>query len=251
VTPNPREYRGARNPREYRGATGGRSSAALLAEGISLLGLPDPPGVTRLLSAFLGELQRWNTRFGFVKAADESELVVKHVLDSLSAWRTVGAHAPAGAVLDVGSGAGFPGIPLAAALPDIAFTLLERSEKKASFLRNCAIILKLSNLSVSQSELSRVSGAFDVVTFRAVAPLERFLAQAAGSSLAFATIVAYKGRESRARDEVSRIPAAEAGQYSAEILPVTVPFLGEERCLVILRRGVRIGPDVDKRSRER
>ena len=213
----------------------GRSAEELLREGIALLGVERPERAGRLLLGFLGELQRWNARFGFVKAEDESEIVVKHVLDSLSAWRTVGMHARAGTVLDVGSGAGFPGIPLAIALSDASFTLLERSEKKASFLKNCAILLGLANVNVSRGELSRESGFFDVVTFRAVAPLDRFLAQAAGGSLRFGTIVAYKGKESRAREEISRIRATGEKRLSAEILPVAVPFLGEERCLVVLR----------------
>ena len=220
----------------------GRSAEELLREGIALLGVPGPERANALLRGFLGELERWNARFGFVKADGKVDLVIKHVLDSLSAWRAVGGHARSGSVLDVGSGAGFPGIPLAIALPEASFTLLERSAKKASFLKNCVILLGLANVAVSQSELSRVSGFFDVVTFRAVAPLDRFVAQAAGGRLGFGAIVAYKGRESRAREEIARIRETGEARFATEILPLEVPFLGEERCLAILRATSRDSP---------
>jgi 16S rRNA (guanine527-N7)-methyltransferase len=220
----------------------GRPAEELLREGIALLGVPDPERVNALLCGFLGELERWNARFGFVKADSVADLVIKHVLDSLSAWRAVDGHARAGSVLDVGSGAGFPGIPLAIALPEASFTLLERSAKKASFLRNCVILLGLANVAVSQTELSRVSGFFDVVTFRAVAPLDRFVAQAAGGRLGFGAIVAYKGRESRVREEIARIRETAGARFAAEILSLQVPFLGEERCLAILRAASWEGP---------
>ena len=102
------------------------------------------------------------------------ELIVKHVLDSLSAWRQVREEAREAGVLDVGSGAGLPGIPLAIALPDISFTLLERSAKKVSFLRTCKALLGLERARVIQGDLASASASlFDVVTFRAVAPLSR------------------------------------------------------------------------------
>ena len=222
----------------------------LLREGLAGLAVPDAGRVAGILETYLAELSRWNARFGFVKA-DEEEMIVKHVLDSLSAWRAVEELAgpgsarapdssaaedrlPAGRVLDVGTGAGFPGIPLAIALPGISFTLLERASRKIAFLKTCGIILGLPNIRAEQADLAAVEGRFDVVTFRAFAPLERFLEEA-GPSLSFGALVAYKGRHSRGREEARGVEARENGRWQAEVREVTVPFLEEERCLVVVR----------------
>jgi len=217
-----------------------RPPAELLREGIAALAVPDAGRVTQTLESYLAELARWNARFGFVKA-DEEELVVKHVLDSLSAWKAVeelaaggGNQARGGSVLDVGTGAGFPGIPLAIALPSVSFTLLERSSRKVAFLKTCGIILGLSNARTLQADLGAAEGRWEVVTFRAFAPIERFLAEA-GPGLSFGALLAYKGRHTRGREEAETVGRPGSG-FTAEVREVTVPFMDEERCLVIVRR---------------
>jgi 16S rRNA (guanine527-N7)-methyltransferase len=137
-------------------------------------------------------------------------------------------------VLDVGSGAGFPGIPLAIALPEERFCLLERSAKKCAFLENCRALLGLANVEVLQADLSEASGSFEVVTFRAVAPLGRFLADLARSTVAWRCVAAYKGRRDRIEEELAALgPAAR----HAGIVRLEVPFVDEERHLVVLRNG--------------
>jgi len=220
-------------------------SASLLRRGLEELGVREP-GAAELLERFLAELARWNARFGFVKAAPD-DLVTRHVLDSLAGAATVarlcaegrrGADPggveprPGGAVLDAGSGAGFPGIPLAVALPTVRFTLLERSAKKCAFLDNCRALLGLGNVTVLAADLASASGAFDVVTFRAVAPLLRFLADLARSQVACRCVAAYKGRRDRIDEELAALGSA---ARSAEVVRLAVPFVDEERHLVVLR----------------
>jgi 16S rRNA (guanine527-N7)-methyltransferase len=223
------------------GPVGGR-------DGFGLRGLDE---VADLLERYLAELDRWNARYGFVKATAD-ELVVKHVLDSIAgaaavaglcaggAVRGAGGEAAEegavpgepGGVLDVGSGAGFPGIPLAIALPGVRFSLLERSGKKCAFLENCRALLGLANATVLEADLSEASGSFDVVTFRAVAPLDRFLADLARSKVAWRSVAAYKGRRDRIDEELAALgPAAP----HAEVVRLDVPFMDEERHLVVLR----------------
>ncbi len=209
-------------------------SASLLRAGVEQLAIPGPDRVCARLGTYLDELERWNPRFGLVKYGDRSELVVKHVLDSLAAWTAVRDGAGPGGVLDVGSGAGFPGIPLAVALPGLSFTLLERMARRASFLKTCAVLLGLSRLSVQQKDLSEMAGEFDVVTFRAVAPLERFLPQIEHSGVRWRTLIAYKGRADRAREEIDEIRRSAAGRYTILLQPLRPPFLMEERCLVVV-----------------
>jgi 16S rRNA (guanine527-N7)-methyltransferase len=253
------------------GAAGGPAGGR---DGSGLGGLD---AVADLLERYLAELDRWNARFGFVKATGD-ELVAKHALDSIAGAATVaglcaggaargvggeaagegtvpgepggveplgaaasrgagrGSARPRGGVLDVGSGAGFPGIPLAIALPEIRFSLLERSGKKCAFLENCRALLGLANVTVKQEDLSAASGSFDVVTFRAVAPLDRFLADLARSKVAWRSVAAYKGRRDRIEEELAALgPAA---PY-AEIVRLEVPFVDEERHLVVLQSAER------------
>ena len=214
-----------------------------LGDGLAALGIRE--GAGELLERYLGELERWNAKYGFVKATAE-ELVTKHALDSIAGAPIVArlcagesAEAARPAVLDVGSGAGFPGIPLAIALPGIGFTLLERSAKKCAFLENCRALLGLANVRVLQADLVSASGgveprprgAYDVVTFRAVAPLDRFLADLARSQIAWRYVVSYKGRRDRIDEELSALGPAARG---AEVLPLPVPFVDEERHLVVI-----------------
>jgi 16S rRNA (guanine527-N7)-methyltransferase len=221
----------------------------LLARGLEALEVPEPARVLQGLRVYLGELERWNPRFGLVKYETMKDLVVKHVLDSLVAWRTIrdaageaAVEGAKGAVLDVGSGAGFPGIPLALALPELSFTLLERSARRASFLRTCALLLGLARVEVSARDLAACEGGFDVVTFRAVAPLDRFLAELRRSGVRWRFIAAYKGRHAKAREEIESLDRTAFGLRSAELRLLEVPFFDEERCLVLLRAGQHTGP---------
>jgi 16S rRNA (guanine527-N7)-methyltransferase len=206
--------------------------AGKLREGLSLLGVPDAGRAAEKLDGFLRELEKWNPRFGLVKAGGE-ELVVKHVLDSLSAWRTVAEEARGGTVLDVGSGAGFPGIPLAIALPSVSFTLLERSAKRAAFLSNCAVLLGLANVRVTPADLGFAAGSYDVVTFRAVTSLDRLLGELARAEVRFRVVLAYKGRAAKVQEEITALAAA--GAWRTEVRRVGVPFLDEERNIVVVR----------------
>lgn len=223
-------------------------SGSLLRRGLDELGIREPAVADRL-ERFLGELGRWNARYGFVRATAD-ELVAKHVLDSIAGAATIArlcaeaaaeppapeapaaARAGPGGVLDVGSGAGFPGIPLAVALPGVRFTLLERSATRGAFLENCRTLLGLANVAVLRAELSAAAGRFDVVTFRAVSPLERFLADLARSRVAWRSIAAYKGRRDRIDEELGALgPRAR----DAEIVRLAVPYRSEQRHLVVLR----------------
>jgi 16S rRNA (guanine527-N7)-methyltransferase len=232
----------------------------MLREGLQELSVPYPERAAALLDSYVDELERWNPRFGFVKYESREDLVVKHVLDSLSAWTAVRDAVPAGAagsLIDVGSGAGLPGIPLAVVLPGWSVTLLERMARRAAFLRTCALLLRLSRVSVIQADFRDANGVFDVVTFRALAPLDRFLAESAGPAGASRTgpagasragrgprwrvMIAYKGRKERALEECERAAASLSSPPVYEIRPLRTPFLDEERCIVVLRKA---GPDV-------
>jgi 16S rRNA (guanine527-N7)-methyltransferase len=205
--------------------------AQLLAEGLRDLGIDCPPARLQALESYRRELERWNQRYGFVKASGR-ELVVRHFLDSLAGLPVIARLPARRTVLDVGSGAGFPGLLLALFLEDSRVALLERSARKAAFLANVIALLGLGNVRVRELELRALKGRFDLVTFRAWSPLARELPGLRRVLAPGGWIAAYKGRRERIEEELAQA-GPEAGE--AKVVPLQVPFLDEERHLVLLR----------------
>jgi 16S rRNA (guanine527-N7)-methyltransferase len=203
----------------------------LLREGVHRLGIPASAEQLERLERFRAELERWNRVYGFVKAEGE-ELVVRHFLDSLAALPVLQRLEPRCSLLDVGSGAGFPGVPLAIVLADTAVTLLERSARRAAFLRNVCVLLALNNASVAEAQLRELKGCYDLVSFRAFSPLQRELSQLKLRVSDQGWIAAYKGRKDRLEAEIA---AAGLGPGEFEVHALEVPFLGEERHLLLVR----------------
>ena len=210
-----------------------RAAAAVLAEGLGRLGIDCPPARLQALERYRLELELWNRRYGFVKASG-NQLVVRHFLDSLAGLPVLSRLSPRGTVLDVGSGAGFPGLPLALFLEDSRFALLERSARKAAFLANVAALLGLGNVRVLEQDLRRLEERFELVTFRAFSPLARELPGLRRVLAPGGVIAAYKGRRERIEEELREAGAAAGG---AEVVRLEVPFLEEERHLVLLPAG--------------
>ena len=134
---------------------------------------------------------------------------------------------------DLGTGAGLPGIPLALALPEVQVSLVDRMTRRIRFLEAMRDTLPLPNVEIVEEQVERAKGRYDLLTFRAFRPFERKLFKRVFALCApDGFVVAYKGRADKAEGELPEI----AGLYaSAEILPVKVPFLDDERCLVVLR----------------
>jgi 16S rRNA (guanine527-N7)-methyltransferase len=209
-----------------------------LREGLEQLEIPFSAEQIIKVQIFLEELERWNRRYGLVgrrdakdRQLDRRQLIVRHVLDSLAAWATVKALDQRRQVADVGSGAGFPGIPLAVFLPDSRFTLLEPSAKKAAFLRNAAILANLENVEVAEIRLQEVRRRFDLVVFRAFSPLPRVLTDLQRILEPNGAVIAYKGKRSRVLEELA---ASGLDLQRLRIVAVRVPFLAEERHLVVV-----------------
>lgn len=205
----------------------------LLEKGLEQLDLGKSP-LRMALENFLYELERWNTQFGFVRASGK-DLIVRHVLDSLAGvpfFRMLNPQA----VGDLGSGAGFPGIPLAIVLPHVQFTLIEPSRKRAAFLGNVVSLLQLKNLQIWEKDLAYLvrhlgkEEYFPCITFRAFSPLvPKELKQILRILKKDGSIVAYKGKREQTERE-ARI--AEEMGLRTRITRVSVPFLEEERNLL-------------------
>lgn len=150
----------------------------LLVEGAQSLGLRLAKNVASHLTLYIEELLRWSPKIDLISQTDPAEIIRKHILDSLA----VSPHIPEGAtILDLGSGAGLPGIPLAIYLTKSQVTLLEARRKRVSFLKTIARDLRLENLTIYEGRAETLAyeqqlrGAFAVVVTRATWDTEQFL----------------------------------------------------------------------------
>jgi 16S rRNA (guanine527-N7)-methyltransferase len=190
-----------------------------------------------LLLRYIEEIELFNPAYGLVGARDRRELVVKHILDSLAPLgliRRLLGEIEGGAIADAGSGAGLPGIPLAIALPDRAFTLIERMGRRIGFLRNTLAVLGLKNLQVEPGEMEKAPpGRFGLVCFRAFRPLSPDILRGLFRLLKpGGVLAAYKGRAATVEAEMA---GSSGPPLSWECLPCPVPFLDEERHLLVIR----------------
>lgn len=154
-------------------------------------GLPNRDSVISNASAHLEMIVEANRQFNLTRITGAREAAIKHVLDSVIPWPLF-AHARH--VLDAGTGAGFPGIPLAVALPDTRFTLAESIQKKARFVASVLETLGLPNVSAAAKRAEELhDGGFDIITARAVAPIPRALELFAAALRTGTKMLLYKG----------------------------------------------------------
>ncbi|MGB5737022.1 MAG: 16S rRNA (guanine(527)-N(7))-methyltransferase RsmG [Thiohalocapsa sp.] len=168
-----------------------RLDQGLVAMGPEMDAALDAPARDRLI-AFLALLMRWNRAYNLTAVRDPAEMVPRHLLDSLAVLPWISR----GPVLDAGTGAGLPGIPLAVARPELRFTLLDGNGKKARFVRQAVLELGLDNVEVVHSRLEayRPAEKFATITARAVASLSDLLGRCAHLAAADARLLALKGR---------------------------------------------------------
>ena len=192
--------------------------------------------IISLLLRYIKEIELFNPAYSLVGAKDSEELVIKHILDSLAPLGIISrlSAETGGQIADAGSGAGLPGIPLAIALPACRFTLIERMGRRAGFLWNAKAALNLSNVTVEEGEIEKTAGGrFSLITFRAFKPLDPKLLTALFKACADGGVIAaYKGRLEKIEQEMAPL---ENPRIRWEALPCAVPFLEEERHLLIIR----------------
>lgn len=144
-----------------------------LAAGVTALGLTLPEVAEARLLAYLALLDKWNRVYNLTAVRDAERMVSHHLLDSLAAV----PHFHAEAVLDVGSGGGLPGIPLAIARPELQVTLIDSIAKKTAFLLQAKAELGLENVKVVTGRVEdfRPEAPFDAITSRAFSDLKEFV----------------------------------------------------------------------------
>lgn len=206
--------------------------AARLANGIEILGLVLPHETQTRLLQYLALVTKWNRVHNLTAIREPETMLIRHLLDSLS----ILPHIAGPRIIDVGSGAGLPGIPLALARPDWHTVLLESNHKKAVFLQQARIELKLKNVEVAAERVEnfRSKDGFDTVMSRAFSDLGDFVnlaghlcAEGANSG----RLAAMKGVYPH--EELAQVPAPFIVE---KILSIAVPGLDAKRHLVTIKR---------------
>lgn len=208
------------------------AARARLEAGLDALGL-DRAIATPLLD-YLALLLHWNRTYNLTAVREPLEMVDKHLLDSLAMQpHVVDIAAGGGALADLGTGAGLPGIPLAIATPGLRVTLVESNGKKARFMREAVRKLGLDDVRVAESRIEALAepGAYDAITARALATLP-LIVELGGHLLNPAgRLLAMKG--TYPHDEVAALPP---GWTVTGSHPLRVPGLDAERHLIVVGR---------------
>ena len=200
-----------------------------LGDGCEQLALELNPDQLALLCSYINMLEKWNRAYNLTAVRDPLAMVVYHLLDSLAILPWISGQR----LLDVGTGAGLPGLPLAIACPQRQFTLLDSNGKKTRFLQQVVTDLDLDNVIVFQQRAQHLvdNTGFDMVLSRAFASLDDMLEHTVHLLADNGRWLAMKG--SYPVDELSNLPA---GIELQAVEPVAVPGLDAERHLVILHR---------------
>jgi 16S rRNA (guanine527-N7)-methyltransferase len=203
--------------------------AEQLAQGIAALKLSLTPPQCGMLLTYVQLLDKWNQVYNLTAIRDPREMITRHLLDSLAVVPFIKGPR----VLDVGTGAGLPGIPLAIALPDLEFVLVDSVAKKTRFLVQAVAELGLKNVTVETRRVENhlPGDLFDTVISRAFSHLAAFVAATGPLCRPGGVLLAMKGRYPQ--DELATVPA---GYQVREVARVTVPGLDEERHVVCLGR---------------
>ncbi len=200
-----------------------------LDTGLTALGLSSMPGQIERLATFLRLLEKWNRVYNLTSIRNLPDMVAKHVLDSLTALPYLHGIS----VLDVGTGAGLPGIPLAIMQPQRRFTLLDSAGKKIRFVHHAVAELKLENVVTEQQRVEEYSSPepFDTVICRAFSELRDFVLCCGSLAAAGGRLLAMKGRFPE--PELAVLPA---GWSAVDIEPVRIPGLDVQRHMLVMER---------------
>lgn len=199
----------------------------LLDDGLAQLSLPVSTAAATKLQAFIALLEKWNQAYNLTAIREPTQMVSRHVLDSLAVLPHV--HGPR--ILDIGTGPGLPGIPLALAKPEWHFTLLDANAKKTRFVTQAVAELKLENVEVVQVRVEKFAPTqrWDTVVTRAFGSLAEIIAAAGHLVAPQGRVVAMKGVYPE--EELGALPA---GFQLKAVEALKVPQLDAARHVVIV-----------------
>jgi len=211
-------------------------SEKLLKEGLNQIGFTYSEAQINAFLTYLSELKKWNKAYNLTALKTDEDIIIKHFLDSLlylkailnSELKTLNSELK---IADIGTGAGFPGIPIKIMRPEIEVTLIESSRKKATFLRHIIRVLGLKGIMVLESQIENLGRnyqkTFDIILSRATFKITDFLKKVCPYVKENGILILSKGPG--VSEEIGEIKAVE------KILRFELPFIEAQRNLVILR----------------
>jgi 16S rRNA (guanine527-N7)-methyltransferase len=211
-----------------------------LSEGAAAVGVPLEKAELDLFALYHRELLLWNRRINLVSEQTSREIVVRHFVDSLTPAPWI--ERPDGLLIDIGSGAGFPGIPLRIALPDLQLTLVESSRKKTSFLAHIVRTLCLDNVSIIRERVEALigepacAGSFDTLLSRAAFKLPELLRMASFFLKPGGLLIALKGPDPQAEMDQAETVLTAAGMIRAACREICLPGTNLTRKIIIYKR---------------
>ncbi|WP_299509957.1 16S rRNA (guanine(527)-N(7))-methyltransferase RsmG [uncultured Limnohabitans sp.] len=200
-----------------------------LRSGVEALGLVLTDTQTKHLLDYAALIQKWNKVYNLTALRDPAEMLTHHLLDSLTAVAPLARHTQGQSikVLDVGSGGGLPGVVLAICMPELQVTCVDTVAKKAAFVQQVAVSLRLPNLRGIHARVESLADPYTVICSRAFASLPDFVSWSRMALAEGGVWMAMKGKHPQA--EIDALPA-DVQVFHVE--PLTVPFLDVERCMV-------------------
>jgi 16S rRNA (guanine527-N7)-methyltransferase len=206
---------------------GDKKNRDLLIEGLQVMDLALSDQVIDQLMTYLDLVEKWNRVYNLTAIREREEIIKLHFLDSLSILK----HVHERNVLDVGSGAGFPGIVLAITKPELKVTVMDSVNKKTTFMQQVKSELSLLNLELVNSRVEDYQPTilFEAVTSRAFSNLKNMMSLTQHTLQKEGVWLAMKSK-----DVKQEVEAFEKNQY--KLIPLEVPFINAERYLVILKK---------------
>jgi 16S rRNA (guanine527-N7)-methyltransferase len=207
--------------------SGPPAAESLLKKGLDELSLDYSQEQITAFMTYLSELKKWNKVYNLTSLKTDEDIIIKHFLDSLLYLEAI----PAGglSVMDAGSGAGFPGIPLKIIRPEIGMRLLEPSRKKAAFLRHIIRVLGLQGVEVEEKRVEEIKSPADVVVTRALFNLRDFCRRAFPLLKEDGRLVVSKGP--KVKEELETLK-----NLDFELLTTALPLSSMKRYIVVIRK---------------
>ncbi len=211
----------------------GTNLGEALRRGALQLGVELSASQIEFLLRYLGLIQKWNKVYNLTALRDPADMLTHHLLDSLAVVAPLRrqTRGQSGRLLDVGAGAGLPGVVIAVCCPEIDVTCVDAVAKKVAFIQQVAVELRLPNLHGVHGRIESLAGSYDVIGSRAFASLADFTAWSADALAPAGIWLAMKGK--RPDDEVATLPETVAVFHVEQL---SVPGLDAERCIVWMRK---------------
>ena len=205
---------------------------AELRDGVRALGLSLSDEQIQRLLDYVALIQKWNKVYNLTALRDPADMLTHHLLDSLTAIAPLSRHTQGQAirVLDVGSGGGLPGVVLAICMPELNVSCVDTVAKKAAFVQQVAVSLKLPNLRGIHARVESLADPYQVICSRAFASLPDFVTWSRSALAEGGVWMAMKGKHPQ--DEITALPS-DVKVFHVE--PLNVPGLDVDRCMVWMK----------------